>query len=93
MTSFRLAPSSGQPSKKSPGFTPEGLIAEIRRSSHYPAAEWRALVTTEPIDANAVMTRLRAVVDDAAFVSRMPTGKVGLLFLQDGLPVTPSTSI
>ena len=39
------------------------------------------------------MTRLRAVVDDAAFVSRMPTGKVGLLFLQDGLPVTPSTSI
>ena len=31
--------------EKSPGFTPEGLIAEIRRNSNYPAAEWRALVT------------------------------------------------
>lgn len=29
--------------EKSPGFTPEGLIAEIRRSANYPAAEWRAL--------------------------------------------------
>ena len=26
--------------EKSPGFTPEGLIAEIRRNAHYPAAEW-----------------------------------------------------
>lgn len=29
--------------EKSPGFTPEGLIAEIRRNSNYPAADWRAV--------------------------------------------------
>jgi hypothetical protein len=28
--------------EKSPGFTPEGLIAQIRRNAHYPAADWRA---------------------------------------------------
>jgi hypothetical protein len=26
--------------EKSPGYTPEGLIAEVRRNSNYPAAEW-----------------------------------------------------
>ncbi len=41
--------------EKSPGFTPEGLIAEIRRNSRYPAAEWRSLETTEPMDPNAIM--------------------------------------
>ena len=34
--------------EKSPGFTPEGLIAEIRRNANYPAAEWRALNNSEP---------------------------------------------
>lgn len=76
--------------EKSPGFTPEGLIAEIRRNSHYPAAEWRALVTSEPLDPNAIMTRLRATLDEAeAFVTRMPTDKMGLLFLKDGHVVQP----
>jgi len=76
--------------EKSPGYTPEGLIAEIRRNSNYPAAEWRALSSTEPIDPNAVMTKLRAALDDAeAFVSRMPTEKIGLLFLQAGKIVQP----
>ena len=28
--------------EKAPGFTPEGLIAEIRRNSNYSASEWRA---------------------------------------------------
>jgi len=36
--------------EKAPGFTPEGLIAEIRRNINHPAAEWRALVSTEPLD-------------------------------------------
>ena len=39
--------------EKSPGFTPEGLIAEIRRNANYPAAEWRALITTGPLDPHA----------------------------------------
>ena len=28
-----------------PGFTPEGLLAEIRRNSDYPLAEWKELET------------------------------------------------
>jgi hypothetical protein len=76
--------------EKSPGFTPEGLIAEIRRNAHYPAAEWRALVTAEPLDPHAITTQLRAALDDAeAFVTLMPTDKLGLLFLQGGKVVQP----
>jgi hypothetical protein len=76
--------------EKSPGYTPEGLIAEIRRNSHYPLAEWQALRGTEPIDPRAVTTQLRAALDDAeAFVARMPTSHAGLLFLQHGHIVQP----
>jgi len=76
--------------EKSPGFTPEGLIAEIRRNAHYPAAEWRAVVTSEPLDPNAIMVRLRAALDEAeAFVARMPTDKAGLLFLKEDHVVQP----
>ncbi len=76
--------------EKAPGYTPEGLIAEIRRNSNYPTAEWRALAGTEPIDPGVVMPKLRAALDDAeAFVSHMPTNKTGLLFLQAGKVVQP----
>ena len=76
--------------EKSPGFTPEGLIAEIRRNSNYPLAEWRELLTSEPLDPHIVMTRLRAALDEAeAFVTRMPGDKLGLLFLKDGHVVQP----
>jgi hypothetical protein len=75
---------------KSPGYTPEGLIGEIRRNSNYPAAEWRALASTEPINPKIVMPKLRAALDEAeAFVLRMPTEKIGLLFLQAGKVVQP----
>jgi hypothetical protein len=71
--------------EKSPGFTPEGLIAEIRRNSNYPRTEWLNLISSEPLDPNEIMTRLRAALDEAeAFVTQMPTEKVGLLFLKDG---------
>jgi hypothetical protein len=76
--------------EKSPGFTPEGLIAEIRRNSNYPAAEWRALQSTEPLDPKDITARLRAALDEAeAFIARMPTDKIGLLFLQAGEVVQP----
>ena len=76
--------------EKSPGFTPEGLIAEIRRTSHYPAAEWRELRATEPVDPKETLARLRNALDDAeAFVARMPTGKLGLLFIEDGEVTQP----
>jgi hypothetical protein len=76
--------------EKSPGFTPEGLIGEIRRNANYPAAEWRALVTAEPLDPHVITSQLRAALDEAeTFVSRMPTEKLGLLFLQGGQVVQP----
>jgi hypothetical protein len=75
---------------KSPGFTPEGLIAEVRRNANYPAAEWRALQSSEPLDPKDIMARLRAALDEAeAFVARTPTDKIGLLFLEAGRVVQP----
>lgn len=75
---------------KSPGFTPEGLIAEIRRNSRHPAADWNALMTSEPIDPLDILARLRAALQQAeAFVARMPTEKAGLLFLENGRVVEP----
>ncbi len=75
---------------KSPGFTPEGLAAEIRRNSNYPSTEWLNLLSSEPLDPKDIMTRLRKALDDAeAFVLKMPTEKAGLLFLKDGRVVQP----
>ena len=76
--------------EKSPGFTPEGLIAEIRRTSHYSADEWRELKATEPVDPKEILAHLRKALDEAeAFVTKMPTDKAGLLFLKDGRVVQP----
>jgi hypothetical protein len=76
--------------EKSPGFTPEGLINEVRRVGRYTAAEFRRVASDPPIDPVATMTRLREVLEEAeAFVARMPTEKAGLLFLQAGKVVQP----
>ena len=76
--------------EKAPGFTPEGLINEIRRNARYTAADFQRVASKPPIDAGAVMRRLRDILMEAeAFVARMPTDKVGLLFLEDGKPVQP----
>ncbi len=76
--------------EKAPGFTPEGLINEIRRNAQYTAADFRRVASDPPVDAALTMQRLRQFLDEAdAFVARMPTDKIGLLFLQDGRPVQP----
>jgi hypothetical protein len=76
--------------EKSAGFTPEGLIAEIRRNMCYPEAEWRALASGEPIKTKDVVKRLRAALDAAeAFVVSMPTEKIGVVFLENGEIVQP----
>ena len=76
--------------EKSPGFTPEGLIAEIRRNSLYPAIEWSRLETATPLDPSATSKQLRSILEEAeAFVTRMPSRLAGLLFLQEGKPVVP----
>jgi hypothetical protein len=75
---------------KDPGFTPEGLIAEIRRNGRYQQADFDRLRTDAPVDAAAVSRALRAALDDAdAFVRAMPAGKEGLLFVQDGRAMQP----
>jgi hypothetical protein len=72
------------------GFTPEGLINEIRRNSHYTAADFQRVSSTPPIDPGRVMRRLHEALAEAeAFVARMPTDKIGVLFLKDGKVVQP----
>ena len=76
--------------EKMPGFTPEGMISEIRRNSLYPRKEWEELAAVQPFDPAVVYPKLRASLDEAeAFVNRIPTDKVGLLFLKDGKVVQP----
>lgn len=75
---------------KDPGYSPESLIAEIRRNARYRADEYEALSMAEPIDAGDVARRLRAALSAAeGFVRAMPVGKEGLLFLKDGEAVQP----
>ena len=75
---------------KDPGFSPESLIAEIRRNARYLPDDYADLALTEPVDAGAVARRLRAALESAeVFVRAMPAGKEGLLFLKDGQVVQP----
>jgi hypothetical protein len=76
--------------EKFPGFTPEGLIGQIRRNLHHPKSEWNRLASSEPMEPDQVLARLRAALDQAMeFVARMPTEKMGLLFLKGGEVVQP----
>ena len=49
-----------------------------------------ALHSRVPLDPHDITKRLRGALDDAeAFVARMPTDKIGLLFLRAGEAVQP----
>jgi len=75
---------------KSLGFTPEGLVNEIRRLARYTEADFRRVASDPPVDPAAAMERLRQVLNEAeSFVMRMPTEKIGLLFLKEGKVVQP----
>jgi hypothetical protein len=80
--------------EKSPGFTPEGLIEEIRRNLLHPRSAWEEISASEPLDALAITSQVRTELDRAAaFADRMPTEKIGLLFLdKDGKIVVPDPS-
>jgi hypothetical protein len=76
---------------KALGFTPEGIINEIRRMARYTEADFRRVASDPPVDPAATMRRLREVLDEAeAFVTRIPTEKVGLLFLKGRDIVQPN---
>ena len=75
---------------KTVGFTPEGVINEIRRTARYTAEDFRRLASDPPIDPSVTMSRLREILSDAeSFVASMPTDKAGLVFLRDGQVVQP----
>lgn len=75
---------------KDPGFSPESLIAEIRRNARYRADDYADLDVTAPIDAGAVARRLRSSLEEAeAFARTMPHGTEGLAFLRGDMPVQP----
>jgi hypothetical protein len=75
---------------KAPGFSPEGIINEIRRTANYTVEDFRRIASDPPVDAAATMTKLREKLAEAeVFVSQMPTEKAGLLFLLDGHVVQP----
>jgi hypothetical protein len=75
---------------KALGFTPEGIVNEIRRVARYTEADFRRIASHPAIDPAATMRRLREVLGEAeAFNARMPTGKAGLLFLKGGHVVEP----
>ena len=75
---------------KSLGFTPEGLINEVRRLARYRQDDFDRIASDPPVDAAAIMRQFRESLEEAdAFVRQMPTDKVGLVFLQDGKPAQP----
>jgi hypothetical protein len=75
---------------KALGFTPEGIINEIRRMARYTDAEFRRVAIDPPLDPAATMKRLWEILRESeAFVIRMPTDLVGLLFLKDSEVVQP----
>jgi hypothetical protein len=75
---------------KALGFTPEGIINEIRRTARYTEADFRRVASDPPVDPAATMNRVRELLAEAeAFVTRMPTDKAGLLFLREGQVVQP----
>jgi hypothetical protein len=75
---------------KALGFTPEGIVNEIRRVARYTEADFRRIASDPPVDPVAVMARLREILDQAeAFIAKMPTDKVGVLFLRDGRVTQP----
>jgi hypothetical protein len=75
---------------KALGFTPEGIVNEIRRVARYTAEDFRRVASDPPLDPAAIMTRLREILNEAEdFAAKMPTDKVGLLFLKAGEVVQP----
>ena len=75
---------------KDPGFSPESLIAEIRRNARYRADDYADLAVAEPVDAAKVSRDLRQILDAAeSFVAKMPVGQEGLAYLLDGNVVQP----
>jgi hypothetical protein len=66
------------------------IINEIRRIARHTDADFRRVASDPPVDPFATMMQLRRALDEAeAFVMRMPTDMIGLLFISGGVIVPP----
>jgi hypothetical protein len=75
---------------KDPSYSPEGLIAEIRRNARYRQDDYDDLALAAPVDAAAVARSLKDILTAAdTFVRAMPIGKEGLIYVADGKPRLP----
>jgi hypothetical protein len=73
-----------------PGFSPEGLLAELRRNARFEVAAFARVRVDVPIDAGEVMRTLRDAITSAEeFVHDMPTAQAGTVYLEQGQPVQP----
>ncbi|MBS0643800.1 MAG: hypothetical protein JSS43_28400 [Proteobacteria bacterium] len=78
---------------KDPGYSPDSVIAEVRRNARYRQDDYDSLQLVDPVDAGQVSRALKQALFEAeAFVAAMPPEKAGLLFLRDGRPVQPDPS-
>jgi len=73
-----------------PGQSPEEMLAEITRHSRFTAEEFRVLATEQPIDIAIMHQRIRRMIEDAgAFIRRVSSDAVGVVFLEGAKPVQP----
>ena len=73
-----------------PGQSPEEILGDIVRHSRFTTEEFRVLATASPIDVTGLHRRIRSMIDDAErFISAIPSGAVGFVFLSNGKPVQP----
>jgi hypothetical protein len=73
-----------------PGFTPAGLIGEVRRNARFNPPEWAAAGLPPSLDPGRTLSELRAApTSGEAFVASIPCATVGRLFLDQGRPVAP----
>ena len=73
-----------------PGMTPEEMLAEIRRHGTFTTDEFETLATDKPLDPREIQKRIKAMLADAeAFIARLPSDAVGVLFLEGDSPVQP----
>ena len=67
---------------KDPGLTPYLILDELMRTGRYQQSELDELATSTPLDASAVNTRLRRLVEGGRIlIARLPPDDVGCLYL------------
>ncbi|HEY3857852.1 MAG TPA: nucleotidyl transferase AbiEii/AbiGii toxin family protein [Verrucomicrobiae bacterium] len=76
---------------KDVGFTPQFLIEEAQRLSHYPAARLKTLLLSEPVDLVECKRQwLAAVAEANTMFLKLPPEEIGCLYIDDkGQAVTP----